>query len=218
MRQIPLWFKLAYTGFMAVLVPYYWTAYTPWNFLYFCDVALILTLVAVWTESRLLTSMSAVGILLPQTVWVVDFLVRAVSGLHLTGMTGYMFNQEIPLFVRGLSSFHGWLPFVLVWMLMRLGFDRRAIVLQAPLTVGLLLFCYAFGPVGPPLGTEAVNVNYVFGMDDAAPQTMMAPLAWLGLMMLVNVVGFQVPTHYGLRYWFNHSPLAVRLTAGEDPA
>ena len=36
--------KVAYTAFMAVLVPVYWHHYGPTNFLYFCDVALFLTL------------------------------------------------------------------------------------------------------------------------------------------------------------------------------
>ena len=35
---------------MAVLIPVYWYYYGPTNFLYFCDVALILTLVAIWIE------------------------------------------------------------------------------------------------------------------------------------------------------------------------
>src|SRR5262245_64775441 len=66
--------KLTYTAFVAVLVPYYWAAYGPTNFLYFCDVALLLGAVALWTESPLLASMPAVGILLPQAMWCVDFL------------------------------------------------------------------------------------------------------------------------------------------------
>jgi hypothetical protein len=44
-RLIPSWLKVAYTLFVAVLAPYYWKAYSPWNFLYFCDVALLFTLV-----------------------------------------------------------------------------------------------------------------------------------------------------------------------------
>src|SRR5262249_15633145 len=36
---IPLWIKLAYTAFMAVLIPVYLKNYGPTNFLYFCDVA-----------------------------------------------------------------------------------------------------------------------------------------------------------------------------------
>ena len=80
---MPLWLKLAYTAFMAVLVPVYWHYYGPTNFLYFCDVALILTLVGIWLESPLLISMCAVGILAPQALWVVDFVLN-IFGVPLT--------------------------------------------------------------------------------------------------------------------------------------
>src|SRR6516165_12715400 len=49
--RVPVWLKLAYTAFMAVLVPVYLRNYGPTNFLYFCDVALIITLVGIWIES-----------------------------------------------------------------------------------------------------------------------------------------------------------------------
>jgi hypothetical protein len=32
-KRLPLWFKLAYSAFMAVLVPVYWHYYGPTNFL-----------------------------------------------------------------------------------------------------------------------------------------------------------------------------------------
>ena len=198
MGRIPLPVKIVYTAFVAVLVPYYWVTYTPWNFLYFCDVALLLTLVAIWTENALLVSMSSVGILLPQTLWVLDFLLRAVAGVHLTGMTAYMFDPALPLFVRGLSTFHGWLPFVLVYLLSRVGYDRRAYRAQAILAVALLLICFYVAPKPPPsteFPSHAVNINYVYGMDDKRPQTLMAPELWLVLMMVVNVVVLYVPTH-----------------------
>ena len=127
MTKIPLWLKLVYTAFVCVLVLVRRVVYTPWNFLYFCDVALILTLAGLWLESPFLISMQALGIVLMQMLWVFDFTARAVIGTHITGMTAYMFNDAIPLFVRGLSLFHGWLPFLLLWLLMRLGYDRRAI-------------------------------------------------------------------------------------------
>ena len=100
-RRVPLALKLVYTAFLAVLIPVYWYNYGPTNFLYFCDVALLLTLVGVWTESRLLISMPAVGILVPQALWVVDFVVQ-LTGHRLTGMTGYMFDGQRSLFLRGL--------------------------------------------------------------------------------------------------------------------
>ena len=91
--RVPLWLKVAYTAYMAVLVPVYWHYYGPTNFLYFCDVALILTLIAIWPENALLISMCTVGILVPQAVWVVDFASTA-AGFPLTGMTNYMFDSE----------------------------------------------------------------------------------------------------------------------------
>jgi hypothetical protein len=198
MGRIPLPVKIVYTAFVAVLVPYYWVTYTPWNFLYFCDVALLLTLVAVWRENALLVSMSSVGILLPQTLWVLDFLLRAVAGVHLTGMTAYMFDPALPLFVRGLSTFHGWLPFLLVYLLSRVGYDRRAYRAQAILAVALLLVCFYMAPKPPPsteFPSHAVNINYVYGMDDKRPQTFMAPELWLLLMIVVNVAVLYLPTH-----------------------
>ena len=110
-RRIPLTAKLLYTAFVAVLVPVYWSYYGPTNFLYFCDTALLLTGIGMWLESALLISMCAVGILLPQILWLADFG-TSFLGFHLTGMTGYMFDHNLPLFTRCLSFFHGWLPLV----------------------------------------------------------------------------------------------------------
>src|SRR6187455_1671347 len=103
--RVPLWLKLAYTAYMAVLVPVYWHNYGPTNFLYFCDISLFFTLAAVWTENPLWVSMPAVGILLPQAFWMLDFLSTAV-GHPLLGMTNYMFDAQNPLFNRALSFFH----------------------------------------------------------------------------------------------------------------
>ena len=216
MNRIPLPVKIVYTAFVAVLVPYYWATYTPWNFLYFCDVALLLTLVAIWTENALLVSMSSVGILLPQALWVLDFLARAIAGIHITGMTAYMFDPSLPLFVRGLSTFHGWLPFLLVYLLSRVGYDRRAYRAQAVLAMALLLVCFYLAPKPPPstqFPSHAVNINYVYGMDDKAPQTLMAPEVWLLLMIAVNVVALYVPTHLVLRRIYTASGSEVRRLA-----
>ncbi len=38
-----------------------------------------------------------------------------------------MFDRQLAVFTRGLSLFHGWLPFLLVWLLVRLGYDKRAL-------------------------------------------------------------------------------------------
>jgi hypothetical protein len=200
-ERIPRAFKLAYTAFLAVLVPYYWATYTPWNFLYFCDVALLMTLAAIWLESPLILSMAAVGILVPQGLWIADFLARAVAGVHITGMTGYMFDGKIPLFVRGLSTFHGWLPIALVWLVRRLGYDSRALRLQAFVGVAVLLVSYFVAPappVSPEFPNHAVNINYVYGLNDLEPQTLLPPPAWLALLTMI-VLSLYVPAHLVLR-------------------
>jgi hypothetical protein len=200
-QQIPLWLKLAYTAFMAVLVPVYVANYGPTNFLYFCDIALLLTLAGIWTGNRLLVSLPAVGILIPQALWVVDFLVQ-LSGHRLTGMTGYMFNPNRSLFLRGLSLFHGWLPFLLVYLVARLGYDRRALPLWTVIAWSVCVICFYFlPPAGAHLSNPKLpaNINYVFGFYDSHPQTWMDSAAYLGFWMLVLLVVAFIPAHLALR-------------------
>ena len=160
--RIPLALKLAYTLFVAILVPYYWVTYSAWNFLFFCDLALLMTLPALWLESSLLMSIPAVGLALPQLLWVADFL----TGSRITTMTSYMFDPKLPLFVRGLSGFHGWLPFLLIWGVWRLGYDRRAFAIWTAISTVVLLVCYFLAPAPPAPASNpnlAVNINYVYG-------------------------------------------------------
>lgn len=182
---------------LAVLVPVYWANYGPTNFLYFCDVALFLTLAAVWAESALLSGMAAVGIVLPQMIWVADFAAGLV-GVKLLGMTAYMFDEQRSLFLRGLSLFHGWLPFLLLFLVKRLGYDKRALSAWWALAWALILICYCFMP-GPTAnaGATPVNINYVHGMSDTAAQT-----AWLAAHM-AGLPAFRYwPTHRLLWKYF----------------
>jgi hypothetical protein len=169
--------------------------------LYFCDVALFFALAAVWTERPLLASMPTVGILVPQMIWCADFL-GSLVGVPLVGMTAYMFDPKIALFARGLSFFHFWLPFFLLSLVWRLGYDRRAVWAWTILAWTLLAVCYLFLPAPPaPPGQEwmPVNVNYVYGMSDAAPQTTMPQAAWLACLFVDLPVFVFLPTHLILR-------------------
>ena len=172
-------------------MPYYWAQYGPTNFLWFCDVALLIGVAALWLESSLWASTQAVSIVLPQMVWVADFLAR-LAGVRLLDLTDYMFDAKIPLFVRGLSLFHGWLPFLLLWLVWRLGYDRRAWWVQSLLAWAVLAATFfivkdPFGPTG--------NVNKIFGPREDAPQTWMRPELWLALLMIAHPVCIYVPTH-----------------------
>jgi hypothetical protein len=198
--RIPLWLKIAYSAFVAVLVPYYWRTYGPVNFLWFCDVALLVTLAALWLESPFLFSMQAVAIAFPQLLWIVDFTARLV-GIHLLGVAAYMFDPKIPLFVRGLSSFHGWLPLLLVWGVWRVGYDRRAVKAQTLLAVVLLLVCYFFtarppAPAADP--TAAVNINWVFGPGQNSVQTWVAPGWYLAAQLAFWPLVIYLPSHWAL--------------------
>ena len=77
--QIPLWLKVTFTLFVCVLVPVYWAQYGPGNFLWFSDIALLLTVPALWLESALLASMSSLSVVL-EVVWIVDYFVRLITG------------------------------------------------------------------------------------------------------------------------------------------
>ena len=205
--RIPLWVKLAYTGFVCVLVPHYFRTYGPTNFLYFCDVALLMALIAVWKEDALWASMPAVGILIPQALWIVDFL-GGLLGIRVVGMTAYMFDANIPLFARWLSFFHFWLPLFLPWLLGRLGYDRRALVAWTAVAWGLILVCYFLmpAPPAPPDNPNLpVNINYVYGLSDERPQQWMPPLAYFGLLMIGLPVCVFLPTHLILRSTFRSS-------------
>src|SRR5690606_27615212 len=170
-------------------------------FLYFCDIALFLTVLAMWRESSLMATAGAVGIVLPQLLWMLDFLGSAL-GLPLTGMTAYMFDAQIDGFARFLSFFHFWLPLLLLWLVWRLGFHRRGLHLWLALAWPAMLISYFFLPAPPaPLSQPAlpVNVNYVFGLSDAAPQTWMPAELYFCLLLVVLPVFIWWPTAWILQ-------------------
>lgn len=208
---VPAAVKWTFTAFMLVLVPVYTVNYGLTNFLYFCDAALFLTLYAVWTGSRLAASMAAVGILLPQFFWCLDFAFE-LTGRHLSHMTSYMFDPGRSLFLRGLSFFHGWLPFLLLFLLGRLGYDRRALPAWTVLAWGLCLVSFFFLPPAGALLPDPktpVNVDFVWGLDDAKPQTWLPPGQYLVAWMLALLALIYVPTHLALNRLYGRRPVAA---------
>jgi hypothetical protein len=207
-RRVPLAVKLVYTAFVAVLVPVYLREYGPTNFCYFCDVALLMTVPALWLESPLLAAAPLIGIFVPQTIWGVDFLSTLV-GRPLTGMTGYMFDGTLPLFTRFLSFFHFWLPLFLLWLVARLGYDRRALVLWSALAWVLMIVSYTALPLPPAPEGRAwmpVNVNYVYGFRAAGPQTWMSPLRYFLLFAAVLQFLIFLPTHLAMAWLMPAAP------------
>ena len=197
---------------MAVLAPVYWSKYGPTNFIYFCDLALFVTLAAVWLEKPLLASMAAVGILLPQLLWCADFAAH-LAGWKMTGMTDYMFDSHRSLFLRGLSLFHGWLPFLLLFLVARLGYDRRALAAWTTTAFIAMATSYFLLPApGAKLVNPLapVNVNYVYGFSDTGAQTWMPGWAWFALLLVALPTVIFIPPHFLLGKYFG-------LTASARP-
>jgi hypothetical protein len=184
--------KILHTLFACVVVPVYWYKYGPQNFLWFSDLALILSVVALWRESSLLASTQAVSVLMFEIIWSVDFLSGLVLGEPLLGVSPYMFDPAYPLWLRSLSLFHLWLPPLLVWMVIRYGYDRRALVIQT-------LVCWIVVVASYFISTREENINWVFGLGEW-PQPWPAPV-YLAALMIAMPVLFYLPTHLVLLRW-----------------
>ncbi len=123
--------RWAAVAWMAVYVPAYALAYGFANFLFLCNLAVILVAIGIWTCSRLLLSSQALAVLIVSAVWMVDVASRLLTGSHLIGATEYMWEPQWPLFTRLLSLYHVMLPVLLLVVLRRIGYDRRGYLLQS---------------------------------------------------------------------------------------
>jgi hypothetical protein len=192
---LPLWPKIAYTAFLAVIVPAYWVKNGAQNFLWFSDIALLVTGAALWLESSLLASAMAVGVFLPEGLWNVSYFGRLLVGARISTLADYMFDARKSRFMRGLSLLlHVVMPGALVWMLARLGYDARGLALQTALAWIVLPVTYAITGRGR-------NINWVFGFGHP-PRTRLPPRVHLLALMLGFPLAVYLPTHLALRAIF----------------
>src|SRR5688500_1990532 len=180
---------------VAVILPVYALRYGWRNYLWFSDIALVVTGVALWLESALLASMMAVGVLLPELLWSVSFLARLLFGIRASDLAGYMFDPAKPRYLRALSLFHLVLPPTLLWTLACLGYDARALAAQTALAWIVLPVTYAV------LRPHDENVNWVYGLGER--QNRLAPRVYLALLMLGFPLIVYLPTHFALKTWFS---------------
>lgn len=201
MKPISLWVKIPYSLFVGVFIPVYWIHYGPVNFLWFSDIALIGTLLALWLGSRFLLSMMTTGVMLFDIVWCFIFFRKLIEGGGAEGLVGYMFDSQIHLFIRALSLFHVMLPGVQLWALGRLGYDVRAWKYQVILGWALILLTYA---VTGPLE----NINWVYGVTEVPQRWLPAHLyVAAGMVIYPTLVCF--PTHRILKALFWHNPAGI---------
>lgn len=189
---IPLWIKLAYTLFVCVIVVIYARKHPLANFLWFSDIALLGMVAALWLENSLLASMMALAVLLPDVAWNVSFFGRLATGKGIPGLTDYMFDSDYPRYVRAFSLFHVFMPVLLVWTVMRLGYAPQALPAQTLLCWVVIMLIYW-------LTDPKLNVNWVFGLGDK-PQQRIPPRVYLVLPIVVFPVLVYLPTHLLLQW------------------
>lgn len=205
--RLPLALKLVVSLWMLAWVPIYWHTNGPANFLWLCDLANFLVFFGLWLESALLLSAQALGVLAIHLLWMLDFSSRLLVGAHLIGGTEYMFDPTQALVVRLFSaSFHVATVPLLLWVLWRLGYDRRAFLLQTAIT--WVLFPLTFLLTDP-----ALNVNWLW-KPFGVPQTVLPPPLLVVVAMLVIPLVLYLPTHLLFRFLAaRHRRLAPVLSA-----
>ncbi len=195
-RPFPLPIRLGLSVFLAFHLYLNIPFYGPLNYLWFCDLALLMTFAAVWTGNRLLLSMTAVSFIGPAALWMIDVSHKLITGHDWLGWTDYMEDTRLPLAIRLMSTFHVWLPALLLYCIRRVGYDARALWAQTLLAIGVLILCRTIVPPPPAHSIhEIVNVNAVYGTSDTAPQTRLPVPLYLLKLVVKSWVAFYLPAH-----------------------
>lgn len=189
-RRVPLWLKIAYTGWVIVWMILY-SEYVHWqHYLWMCHLGHVIIVVGLWTESGLLLSWQALALLIPDLIWTVDFWIGVATGGHTPfGAAWNVFqpNEVFPRLQRALSLFHLVMPWLLIWALWRFGYDRRAFWLQAAT-------CWVLFPITFFVSRPGDNINWVYG-PFGKEQHVVAPLAFMPAAMVLYVVVLYLPSH-----------------------
>src|SRR6267143_677011 len=139
---------------VAVWLPAYVRVWGWANLLHLCDIAVLLGCAGLWWGSSLLISSQAVASLAAGILWSVDVGWHLLTGRFLLGGTDYMWDTRYPLWVRLLSSFHIGLPVAMLWAMRKVGYDRRALALQAAIAAALFVIARFLPP--------ELNLNYAY--------------------------------------------------------
>jgi hypothetical protein len=181
---------------VVVWLPAYFRVWGWANLLHLCDIAVILTFVGIWWANPLLVSSQAVSSAAAGFFWILDVGWRLTTGRFLVGGTDYMWDARYPLWVRLLSTFHVGLPLVLLWTLRKVGYDRRALGLQAAIAAVLLI-------ISRFLSAE-LNMNYAY-RDPVFHRAWGPAPAHLAMIFIPLIALIYWPTHLLLR-WLFHAP------------
>lgn len=192
---------------MLVWLPAYVHTWGWTNLLHLCDVAVFLSAAGIWFGNRLLLSSQAVGCAIPGILWALDVGARLLAGRFLLGGTEYMFDARYPLAVRLLSTFHLFLPIILLYAVHKVGYDHRAFALQSAIA-GILLAVSRF------LSAD-LNMNYAY--RDAVWHHAWAPApVHVFIVLLAIVAGIYLPTHLALKHLYSKTRFASQSEQASD--
>ncbi len=195
--EFSLWLKLVYTVFF-LLIMYVNFAYHGWrNVLWFSHIALVLLFLGLWTEKRVLVSMAGISVLFFHSLWTLMFLARLLFGFHSGGAIAYVFDAGTPLYLRSVTMFHVATPPLILYLLSKKGYDRRAFRYQKFWGATLILITYLLSPQR--------NVNWVHGPVE--PQSFLHPYFYLAVLITVLVLFVYLPTHLLLDKFFGQKSL-----------
>lgn len=198
---VPLWFKTFYTAFVFVVIAVYWVKYGPANFLWFSDIAFFGMAYAMWKDDSLFPSMMAIGVLPLEFVWTYSYLSGFFGDYGQTwlGVGDYMFNQNLALWLRLLSWFHFFMIGSVIYMLLRKGYDSRALVPQTVLAMVVLVATHLWG-------IKEDNPNMIYPPGDF-DQVIAQPL-YSALQPLVLFGCIILPMHLLLKKFWPLRPAA----------
>lgn len=186
-RRIPLWLKIGWSVWVALWIPLYGMHYGPSVFLWFCDIANLLILVGLWTESSLILSWQAVSVLLVQILFSLNVISRVVFNHLFIPGTQWLFQEDLPLRVRLASIFmHLAAPPVLIWGLWKLRYDKRAILFQIATACVVLPLCRFWD--------AELNLNWVW-KPFGRTQTVVSPTLYLFVCIVGYTLLLFLPTH-----------------------
>lgn len=200
--------RLGWLGALWLLIylPMYHVAYGALNFLFLCNIGVILTAIGLIVRSRLLLSSQAVAAPVIALAWALDAVWKLATGDFLYGGTAYMWDPAFPLPARFLSLYHLAWPLLLWWMLRRIGYDPRGWPLQAIIAALAMI-------AGRLLAPALDNVNFAWSDPFLGRQFGPPALHLLICWALLCAVAYG-PTHVLLRRAF---PLCSGASAGSVP-
>jgi len=193
----PNWMCWIALVWFAVWFPSYWRAWGAVNFIHLCDIAVILTCIGIWTQSALLISSQAVGILIVDAAWTVDAVSRVLLRRALVPGNEYLLDPRYPVWIRLLTLFHVVMPALLLWGICRMGYDRRGWALQSAIALPVLILAR--------LSPSATNIDFAFKDPFFHRQIGPAPIHIL-ITWLFMVVVVYLPTHFALKRFFPSPP------------